>query len=219
MRILQGTKVSEAPAGWREALLASQREVVLDIGAGDGRFVYESARADRTRFYLALDADASALAEYSFRASRKPARGGVENACFVVAVAQEPPPELVGLAHRLCVNFPWGSLLRGLLTPEPQTLAALSCLGRPGAAFDFVLCYDPGHDRGAFAGGALPELSLAYVDAALLPAYAEAGLDLTERRLLSREEALAIPSSWGRRLLHARPREVYLLQGAVSRRA
>src|SRR3972149_5097123 len=75
MRLLQGTKVGEAPAGWREALVASRRSVVVDVGAGDGRFVYESARRDAERFYVAIDPDATALGEYAFRAARKPARG------------------------------------------------------------------------------------------------------------------------------------------------
>src|SRR3989304_2476703 len=93
MRILSGTKVIDAEPGWREALLRGGRRVVIDLGAGDGRFAYESARNDAASFYVAVDPDAAALAAYAFRAGRKPARGGVANAHFVVApVGALPAP-------------------------------------------------------------------------------------------------------------------------------
>jgi hypothetical protein len=37
-----------------------------------------------------------------------------------------------------------------------------------------------------------------------------------QHRRLTQDEALAIPSNWGRRLLHARPRDVYYIAGIVS---
>ena len=70
MRILNGTKVIDAEPGWREALLRGGRRVVIDLGAGDGRFAYESARNDAASVYVAVDPDAAALAEYAFRAGR-----------------------------------------------------------------------------------------------------------------------------------------------------
>src|SRR3972149_3526249 len=131
MRILNGTKVIDAEPGWREALLHGGRRVVIDLGAGDGRFAYESARNDAASVYVAVDPDAAALAAYAFRACRKPARGGVANAHFVVAVAALPAP-LHALADLVCVNFPWGGLLRGLLQPETAVLRALASLAKPG---------------------------------------------------------------------------------------
>jgi hypothetical protein len=50
-----------------------------------------------------------------------------------------------------------------------------------------------------------------YIERSLLPSYEAAGLHATGCRRLTQDEALALPSTWGRRLLHARPREVYLL--------
>src|SRR3972149_5426920 len=73
MRILNGTKVIAAEPGWGEALLHGGRRVVIDLGAGDGRFAYESARNDAASVYVAVDPDAAALAAYAFRACRKPA--------------------------------------------------------------------------------------------------------------------------------------------------
>ena len=213
MRVLQGSKVVEAGPGWRDELLAGRRPLVIDLGAGDGRWAYESARRDALSLYIALDPDAEALGEYAFRAARKPARGGVENARFVVAGVEQIPPELGEMAQRVRVNFPWGSLLRGLLQPQPDVLAGLKGLLAPGDSFEVVLSYDPQHDTGAFAGEALPAPDMAYFADVLAPAYQAAGLLLQSYRPMTQDEALAIASTWGRRLLHARPRQVFWLEG------
>src|SRR5688572_14426358 len=140
MRLLQGTKVVEAPADWRGTLqIPADGQVIIDVGSGDGRFVYEHARRDPSSVYIALDPDAKALAEYAYRAARKPARGGVANAIFVVASLEALPPELIGLADQVYVNFPWGGLLRGLLLPEAGALAGLVSLARDSGRFEIVL--------------------------------------------------------------------------------
>jgi 16S rRNA (adenine(1408)-N(1))-methyltransferase len=211
MRILRGKQPVEAPPDWRERIEGDGRSVVLDLGAGDGRYAYECARRDRQCLYVAVDPDAETLAEYAFRASRKPARGGAENAHFVVAAVEALPPELQGLAARVRINFPWGSLLRGLLQPDPTLLMAVASLLGPDGVLEIVMSYDPEHDPNAFAGEALPLLDAAYLEATLLPAYAAYGLACSECRRLTRDEALALPSTWGRRLLHARPRDVYFV--------
>ncbi len=216
MRILQGTKVIEAPPSWRAAIERDGRPVVVDLGTGDGRWVYDSAHADPARFYLGIDPDADALSESAYRASRKPARGGVDNAGFVVASVERLPPELTGLAGLIRINFPWGSLLRALLEPDAAILRSIAALAAPGSGFEIVFSYHPDHDTSAFLGESLPVLEPSYIEKVLVPAYHAAGLDVTQQRRLTQDEALAIPSSWGRRLLHARPRDVYYVTGSVS---
>jgi 16S rRNA (adenine(1408)-N(1))-methyltransferase len=211
MRILRARKVVEAPPEWRARTNADARPVVIDLGAGDGRYAYECARSDAGSLYIAVDPDAETLADYAFRAARKPARGGVENAVFVVAAVEALPPDLIAIADRVRVNFPWGSLMRGLLEPRPDILVATSSLLKTGGVIEVIMSYDPQHDPNAFAGEPLPPLDAGYVEGTLVPAYESLGLRVTANRRLTQDEALAVPSTWGRRLLHARPRDVYCL--------
>src|SRR5688572_27906362 len=152
MRIVNGTKVMDASHDLIHSLLSDSRQKVIDLGAGDGRYVYESARTDPATLYIAIDPDAETLADYAFRASRKPARGGVANALFVVASVEALPSELTGIADRVRVNFPWGSLMRGLLEPDPSIVRAILSLAKPGGNIELVMSYDPAHDTGAFHG-------------------------------------------------------------------
>jgi len=209
MRTLNGTKVIEGDPEVIDALRPDTRPIVIDLGAGDGRYVYESARTDPATFYIAIDPDPETLSDYSFRASRKAARGGVENAIFVVASVEQLPPELTRIADRVRVNFPWGSLMRGLLEPDASMVRAVINLAKPPGRIELVVSYDPSHDTGAFHGPPLPVLDTNYLESTLLPAYESAGGHVVEHRRMTQDEALAIPSTWGRRLLHARPREVF----------
>jgi 16S rRNA (adenine(1408)-N(1))-methyltransferase len=213
MRVFKGSAIVDAEPALGNELRAGHRPVVVDVGTGDGRWPYELARRDSESFYVGLDPDADALREYAYRASRKPSRGGVDNVLYVVASVERLPAELEAVADLVRVSFPWGALLRGLLRPEPALLAALVSVAKPGASVDVVLTYDPTHDHGATPDGEpLPAPALAYIKETLAPAYESAGLEVEEATLLSREEALSIPSTWGRRLLHGREREVYLVR-------
>ncbi len=67
---------------------------------------------------IGLDADPTRM--------RRASQHAPGNALFVVARAECLPVELDGAVSELSVCFPWGSLLRGLVTPSPVLLAGLA---------------------------------------------------------------------------------------------
>ena len=103
----------------------------VDIGSGDGRFVLHAASANPGVFTIGVDACRENLAS----ASRK----APPNALFLIANALALPEELGGLAARLTIHFPWGSLLEGLLRADPGLLRGLSAVACPGARLDVLL--------------------------------------------------------------------------------
>lgn len=216
MRILQGTKQLEAPEGWRESVTG--RRIVIDVGAGDGRWAYEHARSDGEAVWVAVDPAGDMLAQYAYRASRKPAKGGAANVLFVVASVEDLSAELEGIAALVRVNFPWGSLLRGLALPEAPVLEALARLGAADSRFEIVFSYDPVHDLAGLGGETLPPLSQQRIEEVLAPAYTAAGLNIEHSRQMSLDEAIKLPSTWARRLLHGRARDVFWLEGTISSR-
>src|SRR6266508_1951523 len=50
--------------------------VIIDLGTGDGSFVYQSARRHPDRFYIGIDPQSSAMEKVSEKIHRKPAKGG-----------------------------------------------------------------------------------------------------------------------------------------------
>lgn len=183
--------------------------VSIDIGAGDGRYAYASARRDAARFFVAIDANASALAATSHKTLRKTAKGGLGNALFVAAPVEALPDELAGVADRVTVLFPWSSLLRAVAAPDVELLANVRGLCRTGATLEVVLGYDCERERTQVDRLALPELTEEYLTRELPPRYRDAGFRVQRVEALTHEALRALPSTWAKRLAFGRPRDVW----------
>ena len=163
------------------------------------------------RLVVGVDASAAAMAEASRRAARRPGRGGLPNALFVVAAAEALPAELDGLAGLVTVHFPWGSLLRGLVAADPAVVGGLVRAMRPGATLSMLLSATA-RDR---AAGIEPiqEATLA----AMVEAYdGHGGLAVTTVRPATPADVAASRSTWGRRLGAGARRPAWLLEAKRS---
>ncbi|MGH2611303.1 MAG: class I SAM-dependent methyltransferase, partial [Tepidiformaceae bacterium] len=98
--------------------------LAIDLGTGDGSFVLRAAQADPGRLWVGIDPVAASMAKTSTTAIRSRA----ENAIFVLGSVESLPAEFEGLAGRVTVNLPWGSLLRAVAAPAPELLCNLSRL-------------------------------------------------------------------------------------------
>ena len=165
-----------------------------------------AAAADAGRLVVGVDAGAAAMAESSRRAARRPERGGLPNALFVVAAAEALPAELDGLADLVTVHFPWGSLLRGLVAADPAVMGGLARVLRPGATLSMLLS-STDRDRGAGVEP-LSEPTLA----TLADAYGRHGLAVTTARPATAADVAATRSTWGRRLGAGVRRPAWLLE-------
>ena len=87
MRTVIGRRVTEVDVGYER--IARSCRVVVDLGTGDGRAVIERARAQPDALVVGIDASAAGMADASRRAARSVPRGGVPNALFVVAAAEQ----------------------------------------------------------------------------------------------------------------------------------
>ena len=173
--------------------------MAVDLGTGDGRHVLAIAAAQPDTLSIGVDANAAAMADSSRRASR--GRTALPNALFAVAAAERPPEALHGLAGSLTVNFPWGSLLRGMLGEDDAVLTGVARLMAPGA-------------DGAVLLSVLPRDGMPPVPAraSLATVYERHGLELVEMRPATAEEVAASGSSWAKRLRAGRDRPVTLLR-------
>jgi tRNA G46 methylase TrmB len=55
--------------------------VVIDIGTGDGRFVYQSARQNPKKFYIGIDPNVRPLEKISEKIYRKPSKAAQLTFC------------------------------------------------------------------------------------------------------------------------------------------
>jgi 16S rRNA (adenine(1408)-N(1))-methyltransferase len=175
--------------------------VALDLGTGDGRAVLAAAAARPDVLVIGVDASAAAMRDASRKAAR---RGALPNALFAVAAAEQPP--LAAVAGEITINFPWASLLRGVLGRDETVLAGVAALAAPGATVSALV-------------SVVPRDGVPPVPAAgeLAAAYARHGLELVEARRATAAEVAASGSSWAKRLRAGSDRPVTLLKSVASR--
>ncbi|MEK6336442.1 MAG: class I SAM-dependent methyltransferase [Acidobacteriota bacterium] len=187
--------------------------VLVDVGTGDGRFVYRSALRAPEKFFIGIDANARSLARLSEKIYRRPAKGGAPNVLFLQAAAQQFPEELRGIASEVVVQFPWGSLLRGVAAGDELVLENLRKLCRTGARLEVIIGIDTERDRSQIARLELPELSDEYLKRELVPAYESRGFEIEEYSRSSASSRPEIDSSWARKLRQRSTRVLIFMRG------
>ena len=184
----------------KSSLLHTGEGIVIDIGTGDGHFVYQSARRNPNKFYIGIDANPRPLEKISEKIHRKPSKGGLPNLLFIQAALEDLPDELSGMADEVHIHFPWGSLLAAVAVGDEVALQNLRRMCSDGGLFEVVIGIDPERDTAELERLKVPEVTIPYVDSVLVPKYREAGFEIVEKGILSQTEWATIETSWAKRL-------------------
>jgi 16S rRNA (adenine(1408)-N(1))-methyltransferase len=209
VKIQLGKKPAEMSAEELRARIAPYEQVLVDIGTGDGSYVYRFARDDPSSFAIGVDPVAENLAATSSKTLRKPGKGGLPNALFVVASIEQMPRELDGIATLVTANYPWGSLLAGLTRPDPEVLRAFAAVAARPASFAVLLNASIYRDPAYCERQGFPLLDLERLKAG----YLEAGLAIS-----SIERTAGEPphhTRWGSRLVRGSARETLIIEGSL----
>lgn len=191
--------------------------IVIDIGTGDGLFVYQSASLNPRKFYIGIDANPRPLEKISEKIHRKPQKGGLPNALFVQAAVEDLPNELDGVADEVHVHFPWGSLLRGVATGDEVVLGNLRRICSAGALLEVVIGLDTERDRIEMQRLGLRPVSIEYIDLVLTPRYRDAGFEVIKRGVLSPREWAELKTAWAKRLSSGTGRTVSYIVAQATR--
>jgi 16S rRNA (adenine(1408)-N(1))-methyltransferase len=176
--------------------LTNYNRLVLDLGTGDGRYVHTLARSHTDWFVVGVDACRENLREHS--------RARLVNTLFVIASAHELPCEFSGLFSHVTINFPWGSLLKGLLAAEAGLMGGLLSVTRPEAQIEIHL-----------NGGALAEAGTRLEEGAntIYEIMGRHGWNIRSPRLMTSKALQSLPTTWARRLAHGRDPRAMVLTG------
>lgn len=215
MRQVVGKATRELSDARFAQLRRNYRQLLLDVGTGDGKHVLAEARRRPDTLVLGLDANPDAMRAASARAAAKAARGGVPNAVFVWAAAEQLPREISGV-DEVHVLMPWGSLLRAVVQPDVPVLAAVTRACVPGA--DFLVTLNLHAWRPPVPDvGAVPEPTPQWAQAELAPALSAAGWLLESADYLAEQQSAELATSWTKRLGSSRDRlDVLALRGRID---
>ncbi len=191
------------------------KKIIIDLGCGDGKQTYKLAYDHPENFYIGIDANFKALEEISRKAKKKPAKGGLNNLMYIHGVAENLPIELESIADEVQVNFPWGSLLEGIVSVNTVIIQNLVLITKNTGVLQIITTYDDKYEEAFRAERNLPELSLGYFEDDFKKAILNFGIKIMKVKVLDENEKASILSPWGKKILSKRDREVYSITGVV----
>ena len=199
METIRGRKSLELDFnGWKDRI-TNYKQIILDLGTGDGRYARTLASRHPTWFFVGVDACRENLREHS--------QTKLPNLLFVIASAQELPHEFNGLASHIAVNFPWGSLLESLLAGDPRLIDGLKSISRSKASLDLRL------NVGALAeAGKTLEAGAYKIYFNLL----QAGWQLEHPMMMDASALKQFPSTWAKRLAFGRDPRAMAMSGCIA---
>ncbi len=198
MEIVIGKRTRPLDALELSRFAARYPEVLMDVGTGDGKFVLHEARRNPDALVIGLDACRDGM--------RTASRKAPSNALFIAGNALGIPAELSGLATRITINFPWGSLLSALLVPESDLPGSLRRLARPGCVVEVRL------NLSALTMQGWEDASAALQVRRALEAGGFGGVTTSP---LDPGELRGFPSTWSKKLGHGRSPHAVLIRGTA----
>ncbi len=199
METIRGRKSLELDFNGLKERLANYNRILLDLGTGDGRYVRTLADKHSDWFVIGVDSCRENLREHS--------QAKLQNMLFIIANAQNLPRELNGLVSHITINFPWGSLLEGLLTSDAKLIRGLESISRTGTSFD--LCLN---------GGALAEVGTT-LEAGTEKIYnnlLQVGWQVDTPVIMDVSMLRSFPTTWAKRLAFGREPRAIMLSGSFK---
>lgn len=186
--------------------------VVIDIGTGDGKFVYELAKKNPDKFIIGIDPDHSSVEKFSAKIGKKKAKGGLPNALYVLGDVSDLPDELTGVANQVFINFPWSSLLHGIVCGDANTWKNIKKVCQPGARISIVFGYDPGLEQSLAESFHLPKLSMKYIQQQMIPRIQSLRFEVLGIHEVTKDMLMNFPSDWAKRLAFGKDRQYYAIE-------
>ena len=207
MKIVQGNKKLDLSKKDFLGLIITYKRVFLDIGTGDGRFVYKSALNNKENFHIGLDPVSSQFKEYSKKAVRKK----LHNILFVVGSAENMPKKLYQSIDEVFIIMPWGTLLQNLVLPSREFVNTLAKLVKPGGKLTIILGYSPEFEPSETKRLNLPKLSKNHLKDNLVKSLKSAGFKNSRIKQIDKDGLKALESTWSKKLAYGNIREMYEL--------
>lgn len=194
METLQGKKSFDINLNEFTLRHKNYNRIILDLGTGDGKYAFHLADNFPNHFVIGLDSCRENLREYS--------RTNLSNLMYVIANAQSLPYELNGLISCITINFPWGSLLQGLLNGDANLFCGLEKISSPHAFINLYLNAGALNEQGWTLENGVHQIQ---------ENLCQVGWQMNGQKEMNIQTLKKIPSTWSKRIAVGRdPRAIQL---------
>lgn len=207
MRIVKGNKILELSKKELEKIVLEYDQTIIDIGTGDGRYVYKSALEDQNTLFIGIDPSARQLQIFSRKAQRKK----LKNVLFVVGSAELLPRDLENTADKVMVILPWGSLLEAVVKPELKTFKNITNLLKPKSELQIIFGYDPDLEPSETHRLDLLSITREYIEGNIISQIKAYNLHVRGLLKVTAEELRTFETTWSKKLALTEDRPLFML--------
>lgn len=207
MRLVVGNKINEIDKSALQEITSKFDRVEVDLGTGDGRFVYQNALKNPNTLFIGIDPAEKQLEIYSKKALRKK----LGNALFVVGSFEIIPEELKGVTNKVYIILPWGTLLENLVKPTYESIKKLSDLLQKDGEIEITFGYAPELEPHETKRLNLPEINKTLIEKDIIPRFEKYGYHLKAFSTLEKSQLSRVETTWAKRLKYSGDRNIFKL--------
>ncbi|MGB4645195.1 MAG: hypothetical protein WBH76_04790 [Dictyoglomaceae bacterium] len=218
MKLLKGKSIEEISREHFRHIIKDYTHIVMDIGTGEGEFIYGQARRNPETLYIGLDSCADRMVRVSLKAGKKTTKGGLKNVLFVVDDAMAISDDLAFTADNIFIHFPWGSLRDGIIKGDARLLQNLVKVSKADASLEIYITYCRKYEENEMISRNLPELSMHYLREVLKERFHCAGIQVTEISAMDNEALKSLQTKWAKKLAYGKAREIFHIRCRILKK-
>ena len=204
MIVVTGDKKNEISKETFRNVCGKYEKVILDLGTGDGRFVFKNAIKNKSTLYIGLDPAEKQIQIYSKKSNRR----RLKNVLYVIGSLENLPEELYSTVDKIFINLPWGTLLEKIVkSNETHTNELFKILKRNGE-IEIIFGYVPELEPSETERLDLPVIEN---ESDVLKAFStfKKIFEVIEMKRLLKEDLDKIETTWAKKLKFGKDRFIY----------
>lgn len=207
MKSIKGNKTIEIKNEEYLELRKSFEKVIIDLGTGDGRFIYKQAQNNPQNLYIGIDPAFTQMEIYSKKANRK----RLKNTLFIIGSIEKLPTELKEQADHVYINLPWGTLLETVVKASEKTVTDISKLLTKEGHLEITFGYTPELEPSESERLDLPIIDNDFIEIRLIPQFQNGGFELIEVDTINKGILNTLDTTWAKKLSFGADRPIFKL--------
>lgn len=208
MKLVRGNKTLDISKNDLRELIRDYKKVAVDVGTGDGRYVFKNALNNPGTFYIGIEPSRKQIEIYS----KKTIRAKTPNVLFILSSLEGIQDELDNIATEITINLPWGTLLQVIAKPEQTQIQTLARILMSDGILEIIFGYTQETEPSEVTRLGLSTLDLTFIRNNVVPVFETEGLALSEARLVQKDELKNFESTWSKKLSFGKDRPVFYLR-------
>ncbi|HPD74391.1 MAG TPA: class I SAM-dependent methyltransferase [Patescibacteria group bacterium] len=204
MIVITGDKKNELDKETFRNICGKYEKVILDLGTGDGRFVFKNALKNKSTLYIGLDPAEKQIQIYSKKSNRR----RLKNALYVIGSLENLPDELYSTVDKIFINLPWGTLLEKIVKSNETYTNELFKILKKNGEIEIIFGYVPELEPSETERLDLPVIEN---ESDVLKAFStfKKIFEVIEMKRLLKDELEKIETTWAKKLKFGKDRFIY----------